>query len=75
MNDLLKNLQDLGDAKHDDLTVAHDALAEIVNLRLINEDLLEALEELARLGNGRLYGNSAGNVIARKAIEKARGQA
>lgn len=35
-----------------------------------NERLREALERLARLGNGRLYGNSEGNMIARAALEQ-----
>jgi fructose-1,6-bisphosphatase/inositol monophosphatase family enzyme len=51
MNNLLKNLQDLGDAKHDDLSVAHDALAEIVNLRLINEELRKVLVKTMNLYN------------------------
>jgi|LakMenE27Jul10ns_1017307.scaffolds.fasta_scaffold16339_1 Zn-dependent oligopeptidase len=44
MSNLLENLQALGDAEHDDLSVAHDALAEIVKLRLEKADLLEALQ-------------------------------
>ena len=36
-------------------------------------DLLDALEKLARLGNGDEYGNSTGNLIARAAIAKATG--
>jgi hypothetical protein len=35
MDSLIKSLQDLGDAKHDDLSVAHDALSEIMRLRLV----------------------------------------
>lgn len=31
----------------------------------------EALNRLARLGNGEHYGNSVGNEIARRALEKA----
>jgi hypothetical protein len=30
--------------------------------------LVEALEKLARLGNGDIYGNSDGNIIAQKAL-------
>lgn len=33
--------------------------------------LVEALEKLARLGNGDRYGNSNGNVIAQDALRKA----
>lgn len=32
--------------------------------------LIEALEKLATLGNGASYGNSVGNEIARRALEK-----
>jgi hypothetical protein len=34
-----------------------------------NQRFREALENLARLGNGEHYGNSDGNVIAQKALE------
>lgn len=33
-------------------------------------ELREALEKLARLGNGNNYGNSLGNEIARAALKK-----
>jgi hypothetical protein len=36
----------------------------------VNQELLAALEKLARLGNGETYGNSDGNMIARAAIAK-----
>jgi hypothetical protein len=36
-------------------------------------EMREALEKLARLGNGNLYGNSEGNVIAQRALEVADG--
>ena len=36
-------------------------------------ELVEALEELARLGNGEHYGNSDGNMIARTALSKYKG--
>ena len=35
-----------------------------------NTRLKEALEKLARLGNGEHYGNSDGNMIAREALER-----
>lgn len=35
---------------------------------------LEALEKLARLGNGDQYGNSEGNMIAQAALAKATGE-
>ena len=36
-------------------------------------ELVEALEKLARLGNGEHYGNSDGNMIARMALSKYKG--
>ena len=36
-------------------------------------ELVEALEKLARLGNGEHYGNSNGNMIARDALSKYKG--
>ena len=47
-------------------------LHDNTRLRKINKQLLEALENLARLGNGEHYGNSDGNMIARAAIEAAK---
>jgi predicted nuclease with TOPRIM domain len=35
---------------------------------------LEALEKLARLGNGDLYGNSEGNMIARATLAELTGE-
>ena len=35
--------------------------------------LVDALEKLARLGNGEYYGNSDGNMIARDALSKYKG--
>jgi hypothetical protein len=48
--------------------------AENKRLHEVNQELLEALEKLARLGNGDHYGNSDGNMIARAAIAKAQEQ-
>ncbi len=47
MGDLLKNLQRIGDCELDDITVAHEALAEIVDLRLRIAEL-EAVAEKYR---------------------------
>jgi hypothetical protein len=44
------------------MAAAPDLLAENIRLR-------DALETLARLGNGDKYGNSDGNIIAREALE------
>jgi hypothetical protein len=54
-----------GYAKHCSL-----AVAELRRLHAVNQELLAALEKLARLGNGETYGNSDGNMIARTAIAK-----
>lgn len=37
-------------------------------------NMLEALDKLARLGNGFEYGNSEGNLIAQAAIAKVKGR-
>jgi hypothetical protein len=44
---------------------------ELRRLHAENEALREALEKLARLGNGDQYGNSIGNEIARAALARA----
>ena len=44
-------------------------ISELIHLRAENERYREALEKLARLGNGEQYGNSAGNDIARSALK------
>jgi hypothetical protein len=54
-----------GYAKHCSL-----AAAELRRLHEVNQELVAALEKLARLGNGEHYGNSDGNMIARAAIAK-----
>jgi hypothetical protein len=46
------------------------AAAELRRLHAVNQELLVALEQLARLGNGETYGNSDGNMLARAAIAK-----
>jgi hypothetical protein len=46
------------------------AAAKLRRLHEVNQELLAALEKLARLGNGEHYGNSDGNMIARAAIAK-----
>lgn len=47
--------------------------AERDALRAQLAELVEALEKLARLGNGDQYGNSDGNMIARAALSKYKG--
>ena len=53
-----------------------DLITNEANARIIAAapELLEALEKLARLGNGDRLGNSEGNMIARAAIAKAIGR-
>lgn len=53
MSDLISNLQRLGDADHDDLSVAYDALAEIVRLRILT---VEQHDEIERLRQWELVG-------------------
>ena len=48
-----------------------EVAAELRRLHELNQELLAALEKLARLGNGDHFGNSDGNMIARAAIAKA----
>ena len=60
-----------GDAHQRDIEQAAD---ELRRLHEVNQELLEVLEKLARLGNGERYGNSEGNVIARAAVIKGRNQ-
>ena len=45
-----------------------DLMAQIGEVAKQRDELLAALEKLARLGNGDQYGNSDGNMIARAAI-------
>jgi len=52
------------------LAWCEDAADELHRLHEVNQELLAALEKLARLGNGEHYGNSDGNMIARAAIAK-----
>lgn len=80
MSNLLENLQALGDAEHDDLSVAHDALAEIVKLRLEKADLLEALMAFdAAAKDSKSIIGFAGKALplvqkARAAIIRAKGE-
>lgn len=48
--------------------LAPQLAAEVRRLREREKVLTEALERLARLGNGDFYGNSDGNMIARAAL-------
>ena len=46
MSDLITTLQKLGDTEHDDLSVAYDALAEIVRLRILTSEQQDEIERL-----------------------------
>ena len=46
--------------------------AEIKAIKASNKELVEALEVLAKLGNGDIYGNSEGNLIAICALSKVK---
>ena len=50
-----------------------DAAAELRRLHEVNQELIEALEKLARLGNADQYGNSEGNMIAQAVLARTRG--
>jgi hypothetical protein len=63
----LRRLHEAHDWQH---RMAGDRLRRIEKLEAVNQELLAALEKLARLGNGEHYGNSDGNMIARAAIAK-----
>ena len=54
-------------------SVIDDTIIELRRLHEVNQELVEALEKLARLGNADQYGNSEGNTIAQAALAKARG--
>ena len=53
--------------------VCDQALAAI-DLQAEVESLREALQKLACLGNGDVWGNSVGNVIAQAALQRAGGK-
>ena len=57
-----------------DKDMGYEAAAELRRLDALNAELVEALEKLARLGNGDSYGNSIGNDIAIAALAKAKGE-
>ena len=51
-----------------------EMLDRIEELEAKLEKAVESLEKLARLGNGDLYGNSDGNMIARITLAKLKGK-
>jgi hypothetical protein len=54
--------------------VNREAANELRRLHEVNEGLLKTMWQLACLGNGDNYGNSAGNTIAQVALNKATGE-
>jgi len=85
---LIARLRDTAVIRATDIHEAADRIEQLVATCAAHEQLLadalaleevralvEALEKLARLGNGDLYGNSDGNMIARTALAKLKGGA
>ena len=66
-------LADILEFKIPSIECLEKAAAELRRLHEVNAELVEALEKLARLGNGDQYGNSIGNEIAQEALRKAQG--
>ena len=66
-------LADILEFKITSIECLEKAAAELRRLHEVNAELVEALEKLARLGNGDQYGNSIGNEIAQEALRKAQG--
>lgn len=58
---------------HIDASVIQRLMAMIEKLTSERDALREALEKLARLGNGDRYGNSIGNMTARDALAMGEG--
>ena len=56
-----------------DYSTATEAAARIEELEAKLAKAVEALEKLARLGNGDRYGNSDGNTIARTTLAELKG--
>lgn len=72
MSDLLKSLQAMGDAEHDDASVAYDAIEEIVRLRSELAAAREAFLVLDRLVTMGSTGESLESVrrTARQALAR-----
>lgn len=70
MSELIRNLQGLADEEHDDVSVAYDAIHQIVEQRLLITELVDALEYTASLLEA--LGGTA--LTARKVIAKAKGE-
>ena len=67
-------LRRLDQSEREGWRYADELEQERKRLAALNAELVEALEKLARLGNGDQYGNSIGNDIAKAALAKAKEQ-
>ncbi len=71
---LADDLEDIQGLDSIEGTIVDKAATELRRLHEVNEDLLKTMRQLACLGNGDNYGNSAGNTIAQVALIKATGE-
>jgi hypothetical protein len=78
-DDLVKRLRDRGVCSPEHNSCRNDFICEqaadrIEELEAKLAKAVEALEKLARLGNGDRYGNSDGNTIARTTLAELKGE-
>jgi hypothetical protein len=75
LNRAADRIEELERAVRYEADVAQQALDSRKELKAKLAKAVEALEKLARLGNGDRYGNSDGNMIARNTLAKLKGEA
>jgi GTP1/Obg family GTP-binding protein len=78
LNEQLDSIEEMGT---ESLNALPDCLMQLAPALVENDELkaklakaVEALESLARLGNGDRYGNSDGNMIARTTLAELKGE-